>query len=493
MQKWLAPALDYISRWMDFQMRMSQQPGCVIAIAHKHRIVLEQAFGHADLARGISLTPRHRFRVASHSKSYTAAGVMKLREQGRLKLDDAVGHYVKGLNPRIARTTLGQILSHSAGIVRDGKEAGQFLDRRPFLSAEELMADLRAAPAIEPNTRFKYSNHGFGLIGLAIEAVTGEPFTSWMKREIIDAAGLEETHPDMPIPKAAPMASGHSGRLLLGRRVVIPGDYTTNAIAPAGGVVSTASDLALFFAQLSPKAGKSVLSVASRREMIRRQWRNQHSSLERYYGLGTISGSLGGWEWFGHSGGLQGYITRTCVIPEHDLAVAVLTNAIDGWAGIWVDGAMHILRAFSRHGAPSRKVRDWSGRWWSVWGAVDLVPMGNKVLVVGPGFINPIGDAGELEITARDQGRFAVADGYSSYGEPVRRVRNRAGKVAEVWLAASKMLPKGKIRQGDAGAVWHLGRRRGGAPQDAQAIAAQALSITPQPQPAARDPWRRRC
>ena len=50
MQKWLAPALDYIPRWMDFQMRMSEQPGCVIAIAHKNRIVLEQAFGHADLA-----------------------------------------------------------------------------------------------------------------------------------------------------------------------------------------------------------------------------------------------------------------------------------------------------------------------------------------------------------------------------------------------------------------------------------------------------------
>src|SRR5436190_9456298 len=254
MQKWLDPALDYIGRWMDFQMRMSEQPGCVIAIAHKSRIVLEQAFGHADLARGTRLTPRHRFRVASHSKSYTAAGALKLREQGKLKLDDAVGTYVKGLNPRVAHTTLGQILSHSAGIVRDGKEAGQFLDRRPFLNAEELMADLQAAPAIEPNTRFKYSNHGFGLIGLAIEAITGEPFTAWMKREIIDAAGLEETHPDMPIPKAAPMASGHSGRLPLGRRVVMPGGSTANAIAPAGVVVSTARDLALFFAQLSPKA-----------------------------------------------------------------------------------------------------------------------------------------------------------------------------------------------------------------------------------------------
>ena len=102
------------------------------------------------------------------------------------------------------------------------------------------------------------------------------------------------------------MASGHSGKLILGRRVVIPGGFPTNAIAPAGGVVSTARDLALFFSQLSPKARASVLSVSSRREMVRRQWRNQHSSLEAYYGLGTISGTLNGWEWFGHSGGLQG-------------------------------------------------------------------------------------------------------------------------------------------------------------------------------------------
>jgi CubicO group peptidase (beta-lactamase class C family) len=445
MEKWLKPALDYISRWIDFQMRMSEQPGCVIVVAHKDRVVLEQAFGHADLARGIALTPRHRFRVASHSKSFTAAGVMKLREQGKLKLDDAVGQYVKNLNPRIARATLAQVLSHSAGIVRDGKDSGQFGDRRPFLDAQELMADLQAAPAVEPNTRFKYSNHGFGLIGLVIEAVTGEPFTTWIKREIIDAAGLDETYADMPIPRSAPMAGGHSGKLLLGRRVVIPGTQPTNAIAAAGGVVSTGRDLALFFSQLSPKAHRSVLSVASRREMVRRQWRNQHSSLERYYGLGTISGSLNGWEWFGHSGGLQGYITRTNVIPEQDLTVVVLTNAIDGWAGMWVDGAMHILRAFSRHGVPSRKVSDWGGRWWSLWGAVDLVPLGNKVLVVAPGFINPIGDAGELEITGRDQGHIAIADGYSSYGEPVRRVRDSSGRVAEVWLGGSKLLREGKI------------------------------------------------
>jgi CubicO group peptidase (beta-lactamase class C family) len=445
MEKWHRPALDYIGRWLEFQMRMSEQPGCVVAIAYKDRIVLEQAFGSADLSKSETLTPRHRFRIASHSKSFTSAGVMKLRELGKMKLDDAIGQYVPDLHPQIAGATLGQVLSHSAGIVRDGKDSGQFSDRRPFLDRNELLSDLKAPPSVEPNTRFKYSNHGYGLIGLAIESVTGETFSSWLKREIIDAAGLAETHPDMPIPKGVPMASGHSGKLLLGRRVPVPGLYATNAIAPAGGVVSTARDLAMFFGQLSPKARRSILSVSSRREMVRRHWRNQHSSLERHYGLGTISGTLNGWDWFGHSGGLQGYITRTCVIPQHDLTVAVLTNAIDGWAGVWVDGLMHILRAFSQRGAPSRKVSDWSGRWWTLWGAVDLVPMGNKVLAMAPGFINPVGDAAEVEITGRDQGRFVVADGYSSYGEPVRRVRNRSGKVIEVWLAASKLLPEGQV------------------------------------------------
>jgi len=445
MQKWLRPALDYIARWLEFQMRMSEQPGCVVAIAHKDQLVLEQAFGYADLIKGERLTPRHRFRIASHSKSFTAAGMMKLRELGKLRLDDAIGQYVSNLNPQIAETTLAQVLSHSAGIVRDGKDSGQFSDRRPFPDRNELLEDLKAAPVIEPNTRFKYSNHGFGLIGLAIESVTGESFTSWIKREIIDAVGLQETHPDMPLPRSAPVASGHSGKLLLGRRVQIPGQFPTNAIAPAGGVVSTARDLALFFSQLSPKARHSILSVYSRREMVRRQWRNQHSSLERYYGFGTISGTLNGWDWFGHSGGLQGYITRTCVIPQHDLTVVVLTNAIDGWAGLWVDGVMHILRAFSQHGAPTRKVSDWSGRWWSLWGAVDLVPMGNKVLAMAPGFINPVGDAAEIDITGRDHGRFAVADGYSSYAEPVRRVRNASGTVVEVWLAAGKLLPEGRV------------------------------------------------
>ena len=91
MESWLQPAIDYGRSWIEFQVRASQQPGCIVAIAHPGRLVAEYAFGHADLDSGEKLTPRHRFRIASHSKSFTAAGIMKLREKRKLRLDDPVG------------------------------------------------------------------------------------------------------------------------------------------------------------------------------------------------------------------------------------------------------------------------------------------------------------------------------------------------------------------------------------------------------------------
>jgi CubicO group peptidase (beta-lactamase class C family) len=442
---WLKPALAYVEQWLGFQMRAMERPGCAIAIAHEGRIVLDTAFGHADAVAGIALTPRHRFRVASHSKSFTAAAVMKLREQKRLRLDDEAGDHVPGLHPDIAQATLTQLLSHSAGVFRDGTDSAYWSIRAPFSNAARIRADLRLPPAIAPNTRFKYSNHGFALLGMVIEAVTGEPYADWVRREIVVPAGLTETTPDMPLPRSARLARGHSGKMLLGRRVIFPGDQPTNALAPATGFVSTAADLVRFFGQLSPNARRSILSVASRREMARPQWRDPYSALATTYGLGTISGRTEGWDWFGHAGGFPGYITRTLVVPDAGLTVSVLTNSVDGMAHPWLDGALNILKAFAQGGPPTRRTSDWTGRWWSLGGAIDLVPIGDKVHVAAPGFFSPLSNVSQLEITGRDTGRIALAGGFGSHGEPARRVRNGAGRVTEVWLAGSRMLPERRV------------------------------------------------
>ena len=449
MDKWLAAALDYIPRWIDYQMRLTEQPGCTVAVAHKGKLVLEQAFGHADLVRDLALTPRHRFRVASHSKTFTAAGILKLREEGRLQLDDRVGDFVFGLHADVADTTVMQLLSHTAGLIRDGFDAGQWQDRRPFLNADEIRDDLSRGTTIEPNSRFKYSNHGYGLLGLVIEAVTGETYVEWIAREIVAASGLEETAPDAPLPKATPFAHGHSSKLPLGKRVLIPATNPTNALAPATGFISTAADLARFFGSLSPTAKKSVLSVESRREMTRRQWRDAYNSMERWYGLGTISGTLGAWDWFGHSGGFQGTITRTLCVPSQDITLSVLTNAADGLSHVWLDGALHVMQAFAKHGAPSRRAAAWTGRYWSLWGATDFLAMDGKVLVANPALPNPVMDASQIEPLGKDRhgverGCIALAGGYANHGELARIERDARGRATQAWLGGTRLLPEAR-------------------------------------------------
>jgi len=123
----------------------------------------------------------------------------------------------------------------------------------------------------------------------------------------------------------------------------------------------------------------------------------------------------------------------------------VLTNSADGLAHPWLDGVVHILRRFAKHGAAPRKLADWSGRWWTLWGAVDLVPVGDRVFAATPAFLNPMLDASELAVTGRGRGRIALAGGFASHGEQARLVRGRRGRVTELWLGGTKLLPEAQV------------------------------------------------
>lgn len=464
MDRWLAAALDYLPRWLEHQLRITEQPGLSMAVVKDGRPLLELALGHADLDRGETLTPRHRFRVASHSKAFTAAAVLKLREQGRLRLDEPAGQHVQGLHPAVAATTLNQLLTHSAGLVRDGADAGQWVERRPFLDDAELRAELAAAPTLEANTRFKYSNHGYGLLGLVIESVTGEGYADWVAREIVAASGLHDTQPDVPDGAAAPdargprrkarraasaaeppLAAGHSAKWPLGHRVVIPAAMSTRALGPATGFVATAADLARFFASLSPEAPRSVLAPDSRREMVRPQWLEPHATSPRRYGLGLMSGTLGAWDWFGHTGGFPGTLTRTAVVPAQGLAISLLTNAADGPSQTWVDGALRVLQAFATHGAPTRRSSAWHGRYWSLWTVTDLLPVADQVLVANPALANPLQDAAQIGELRGDHGRIVLANGYAQHGETAALERDAAGRARALRLGGMRLLPEAAV------------------------------------------------
>lgn len=119
MHDWLNEGLAYLESWLESQIRESEQPGCIIAVVHEGNLVLEKAFGVSNIATGEKLTARHRFRVASHSKSFTATGIMLLRERGQIKLDNCVGLYLPNLPSEMAATTIGQLLSQAVERWRD--------------------------------------------------------------------------------------------------------------------------------------------------------------------------------------------------------------------------------------------------------------------------------------------------------------------------------------------------------------------------------------
>ncbi len=108
-----------------------------------------------------------------------------------MRLDDPVGSHVSGLHPEVAAVTLAQMLSHSAGLRRDAPDAGYFQDRRPAPDAAEVLSELNAPTTIAPNTRFKYSNYGYALLGMVIEAITGAPYREWITRTVARAGGAD--------------------------------------------------------------------------------------------------------------------------------------------------------------------------------------------------------------------------------------------------------------------------------------------------------------
>lgn len=124
---------------------------------------MNEAYGYADLEKKTKLTPQHIFRIASHSKTFTATALMQLQEQGKLRIDDYVIDYLPWLkghkDKRWQKITIRQLMSHGAGVIRDGLNADYWQLERPFPAQEELKGEILEADIdIDNNTKLKYSN-----------------------------------------------------------------------------------------------------------------------------------------------------------------------------------------------------------------------------------------------------------------------------------------------------------------------------------------------
>lgn len=409
----------YLDSWLGFRQRLLRVPGVQAAMAVENDLVLSTAYGFADVEREVAMTPDHLFRVASHSKMFTATAVLQLVETGQVRLDDPVSHHLSWLDgSAIAGRTLRELLSHGSGVIRDGRAADYWQLSEPFLDHEALQrVALDDAAILEANQTFKYSNIGYSLLGEVIAAVSGMPYNDYVVRQVVERLGLVDTGPELMPDRAADYATGYSALGYADDR--LPIDHVdTAAMSSATGFTSTARDLVRFMA--AHRLGdERLLTDDSKRRMQHEEW--PAVGRERWYGLGIDIELADGHRTLGHGGGYPGHITRTCVEPISGVAISILTNAIDGPARGLVRGALGLIGLAADKPADGERVDAgadrFCGRFANLWGVTDVVRLGNRLLALSPESDDPADGVMTLRIVGDDRLAVDSTNGLGGIGE----------------------------------------------------------------------------
>jgi CubicO group peptidase (beta-lactamase class C family) len=439
----LREAAAYVDRWIAFCREQRDLPGLVVAIRHADELALCQGYGFAQLDPRVAMTPEHVFRVASHSKMFTATAVMQLVEQGKLRLDDHAAAYVSWVDSDV---TVRQLLNHAGGVIRDGLDADFWRVEAPFPDVATLRTLAPDASTLPTNTTFKYSNVGYGLLGQVIEAVSGAPYNEYVKEHIVNRLGLASTGPELVSDVLDRCVTGYTGKLLGVPRRGVP-TIDTRALSSATGFYSTAQDLCRFAAAHWP-GDETLLSDTSKREMHHPSWTVEQS--EELYGLGFIDERIGERETVGHSGGFPGQSTRTLFDPVDRLVVVVLSNttAPDGRAGPLASEIVRLIDFAQRFpGGTSTDLARYTGRFANVGGVLDIVAFGGKLFGLAPESDSPSKFPWELEVADTDRLRITKCSGFGSPGESIRYDRDAAGNTERIISGGVSMFPEPIFRQ----------------------------------------------
>lgn len=447
-------AATYLRSWWPARRAHTRTPGVQAALWFEDRLVLSLADGVSRLDVADPLTPEHLFRVASHSKTFTGAALHRLHEQGRLRLDDTLGQWIGWLaeiESPLADRTIAEVLSHGAGITRDGRAADHWQLHQPFLDADGLRRVVADGAEIAPaNLRFKYSNIGYSLLGQVIEAVTGVSWRDHVRVELVEPLGLRSTFTDLGALDPGRFAGAHSSQALGADRVLID-QVDAEAMSSATGVVSTAADLCRW-ASGHFDGDERLLSDDSKRRMRHRAWTVEGKG-EGDYGLGWGINDIGGRTVFGHGGGWPGHITRTMFDPSARIAVAVATNSIDGPALDMAGGAIRIVDLAARNAARSAAEGNGlsgdrrgaaeavCGRYASLWGVLDVVLLGGRLVGLSPTVADPTALHIEYSMVDDTTLRIESGSGYGSVGEELRFERSDDGRVQSVTGAGPTLVP----------------------------------------------------
>lgn len=305
--------------------------------------------------------PAAQLRIGSITKTFTAALVLQLRDEGRLRLDDPLESHLPGTPA--GRATLRDLLAHRARLAREPE--GPFWEAVPGPSARELVDGLRADYVLlEHAPAWHYSNIGYALLGRVVEVLRAAPYREVLARHLTGPLELRRTTWD-PV---APYEPGW--RVRVGVDELVPEPMAdTAAMGPAGQLWSTPTDLARWGAFLA-RPDAAVLSAESVEAMCEPLSITDTGSWRAGYGLGLQLFRRDDEVLVGHGGSMPGFVAGLVVSRASGVAVAACCNAWQGadLPGLAADVVVAVARAvppapWSAVTAPA-EVRELVGDWW---------------------------------------------------------------------------------------------------------------------------------
>lgn len=332
----VASAIKIIETWIDSQLDYEDIPGMSAAVVYDQELVWSRGLGFADVDKKVPASPESIYSICSISKLFTSIGIMQLRDEGKLRLDDPIGKHLSWFNiqdkyPDAPEVTIGGILTHSSGLPREADYPYWSGPEFNFPTREQIIDALSGQEELYPaDTYYQYSNLGMALLGEVIATVSKKPYGEYIQEHILTPLELTNTSPEIPEEqRGKQLATGYSVRLRDGSRKVIP-FYLVNGIAPAAGFASTVEDLARFASwqfRLLEKGGWEVLAANTLKEMHRVHWLDPDWSSPR--GLGFSISRRNDITYVGHGGNCPGYKSQLSLRPKDKIAVVVMSNAHD--------------------------------------------------------------------------------------------------------------------------------------------------------------------
>ncbi len=450
----VASHLQLLTAWIEAHQAYHSWPGIAVGIIYDQDLIWSAGFGYADQEQRIPMTPQTVFRIASVTKLFTCIGIMQLRDQGKLRLDDPLQKYLPWFNIRnqfsdSPAITIRAVMTHTAGLPREA--AFPYWTDHQFPALKQIIEKLPEQELIyEPETKWKYSNLGIALLGEIIARISGQDYATYIKTHILDPLGMRSTSVHLEDNLRARLAIGYGRRLSDGTRKIMP--FTdAKGLTPAANMSSTIEDLAKFIAlQFRTEAANRnpVLKASSLREMHRVHW--LQPNWQRGWGLGFSISRRKDRTFVGHAGWVAGYRSQILFCPEEKIGVIVFINAEDGSPSFLADHiydtiAPAIQSATKLPPTPSEPPRIWQaylGRYsdptdWEY----EVMILNNRLVLYGfdyPPEEDPM--AGLIELTPLAEHTFRMT-GENGNGEKLIFEMRPDGSVQRIKMGENFIYP----------------------------------------------------